>query len=141
MKILIPFFLFLPSVLLAQEHDSSKVNISCTEIRAFNIIFTNSIQSNFDSESTSHIQEFELTGTKGKELVMLLGVSPIPCTIIWTKKEYKKFTDDFGYHFQKKFDKKVESYCECMTENYSIFVWSLNDGYFYGVLLTPTIKN
>lgn len=138
MKKLITFFLFFPLLLVAQNQDPQYEGMTCTESRAFNMIYTNSIESSFDPETLLHVEEFELEQGQGKELLMLLGVSPIPCSISWNKKEYRRFLRDFGYPYTRKFDRKVESYCECITENYSIFVWNTEGGFSYGLLLTTT---
>lgn len=136
MKKLVTFLLFLPLTLVAQNLDFQYEEMSCTESRAFEMIYAYSIGNQLDSESLLHIEEFELPKEKVKEFMMLLNVSGIQCNTAWSQKEYKKFLRESGHHFSRKFDAKVEAYCECVTENYSIFVWSVKGENSFGLLLT-----
>ena len=136
MKKLFTFFLFLPLTLVAQNPDFNYEEMSCTEIMAFDMIYNHSIGNQFDEESLLYIEEFELPKSKVKEFMMLLNVSGLPCNTAWTKKEYRKFLKEAGHGFSRKFDTKVEAYCECVTENYSIFVWSVRGENSFGLLLT-----
>lgn len=138
MKRLITFFLFFPLLLAAQNPEEEILGITCAESRALDIIYKSSIGNHFDAETLLLIEEFELYGDQGRELMMLLEVSDIPCVSVWNKKEYRKFLKEFGYPFSRKFDRKIDAYCECITENYSIFVWNVQGASTYGLLLTSS---